>query len=80
MTGDESDEGYPTSPPEDTTPMEDPISLDEADELRAREHEVAPEGAKPDGTAEQEDEDEEINDVEGTGLIQSTPVVPDADV
>jgi hypothetical protein len=82
MAADEPQDGYPASPEEDTKPDSPPLGLDEADELREHEHVFTPEGTGPDGTTAQEDtfnDDEELDAVEGTGLIQSTPVVPVAD-
>jgi len=81
-TDDEPQDGYPPSPPEETKPDSPPVGLDEADALREHEQLFTPGGSEPDGTAAQEDtfnDDEELNAVEGTGLIQSTPVVPEAD-
>ena len=77
-----TEDGYPSSPPEETKPASPLVGLDQADALMEHEHMVDPTGAEPDGTAAQEDEfndDEELNAVEGTGLIQSTPTVPEAD-
>jgi hypothetical protein len=41
-------EGYPDSPPEETTPPEPPESLEEADRELEDEGEVSPRGAQPD--------------------------------
>jgi hypothetical protein len=41
-------EGYPDSPPDETTPSEPPESLEDADRELEEEGEVSPRGAQPD--------------------------------
>jgi hypothetical protein len=41
-------EGYPDSPPEETTPPEPPVSLESADRELEDEGEVSPRGSAPD--------------------------------
>jgi hypothetical protein len=63
-------EGYPDSPPDETTPSEPPISLESADRALEDEGEVSPKGAAPDPG----DRDETLNDVHDADQLAAVEI------
>lgn len=70
MADDQVPEGYPDSPPEETTPSEPPLSLESADRELEAEGEVSPDGAPP----ETDDREDAFNDAPDADRLAAAEV------
>jgi hypothetical protein len=70
MTDNDVLEGYPDSPPEETTPEQPAISLESADRESEEEGEVSPQGAAP----EADDREDSFNDAPDADQLAAAEV------
>jgi hypothetical protein len=72
----EPEDGYPDSPPEDLDPGPDQFeSLDDADRELGEEHRFEPEGRRPEGSLEDEDQRLDAHDADDLANSQWTPQI-----